>query len=247
MGHGPESVGYRMLDWDSDFFGFKVAAIVPSRLDDKELERLLGSLKTQGVTLVYWASDSLDSTSQTAALSLGGFLADRKVTYEMDFGSGLPAEAGPRPGGVEVYGSRAPDEDLYHLALVSGGHSRFKLDPRFPRDRFEALYRLWIERSTSGEIAKTVLVVRVEGPIAGMVTLEDREGTGTIGLIAVAPGREGKGLGLFLVRAAQGWFADEGFRRGRVVTQAANAAACGLYEKCGYSLAKTEHLFHFWI
>jgi hypothetical protein len=76
-----------------------------------------------------------------------------------------------------------------------------------------------------------------------MVTLEDREGTGTIGLIAVAPGREGKGLGLFLVRAAQGWFADEGFRRGRVVTQAANDLnfTFVIYESQGDRLVRQLH------
>jgi dTDP-4-amino-4,6-dideoxy-D-galactose acyltransferase len=80
-----------------------------------------------------------------------------------------------------------------------------------------------------------------------MVTLEDRDGIGTIGLIAVDPEREKRGLGRSLVQAAQSWFAKEGFEQGRVVTQAANAAACRLYEKCGYSLVKTEHFYHFWI
>ncbi len=57
------------------------------------------------------------------------------------------------------------------------------------------MYRLWIERSVRGELADAVLVAGanptdraelIEHEPAGMVTLEESEGVGQIGLIAVA-------------------------------------------------------------
>ncbi|MFZ2957723.1 MAG: hypothetical protein WA705_12620 [Candidatus Ozemobacteraceae bacterium] len=72
---------FRILLWDSDFFGFKVGRILPSRLTSEELEYTLFELKKENTNLVYWFSDSEDSESQEAARSCHGFLADRKITF----------------------------------------------------------------------------------------------------------------------------------------------------------------------
>ena len=72
---------YKILSWDSDFFGFLVVKIIPNKLNLKELEKILTDLKERNVSLVYFASDSEHEDSLIAAKSLGGFLTGQKITY----------------------------------------------------------------------------------------------------------------------------------------------------------------------
>ncbi len=128
-------------------------------------------------------------------------------------------------------------------------YSRFGVDNRIPPDKFEELYRVWIERSVRREIADDVLVVTngagVES-LAGMVTVKVTEGVGNIGLIAVSEEYRGQGIGSLLVQAAHHWMYRRHASEMNVITQRANAPACRLYERTGYSLASVQYYYHFW-
>jgi dTDP-4-amino-4,6-dideoxy-D-galactose acyltransferase len=91
------------------------------------------------------------------------------------------------------------------------------------------------------------LAVREGKRIAGMITLGEKNGRGDIGLIAVNPASRGKGYGEALVRSAHRWFIRQGFHEAQVVTQRRNSSACHLFEKCGFSVEKIEHYYHFWL
>jgi ribosomal protein S18 acetylase RimI-like enzyme len=114
------------------------------------------------------------------------------------------------------------------------------------------MYRLWIERSLRGEMADAVLVAdlsngTLSAPLAGLISLEETAGTGSIGLIAVAQEARGRGVGTALLAAAHRWMLARGAQQARVVTQADNLPACRLYERAGYRLADVRHVFHFWL
>lgn len=234
-----------LLDWDSNFFGFPVARIELADLDTAQLTGLLSDLRQQGVRLVYWpARDVPASPEQIAAL--GGRLVDTKTTFLTDLTAlNLIHVDGSVP--VESCDVAFPRDALRALAVQSGEYSRFAVDPNIPRAKFEELYMRWIDGSLSREIADEVLVIRDDGRIAGMITLGRKGDRGDIGLLAVDQAYRGRGYGEHLVRQAQAWFLDRGYRWGQVVTQGANMAACRLYTKCGYSVEKTEAYYHFWL
>lgn len=235
----------QILEFDSEIFGLKVAKLVPDRLDLASLGAALDLLKAQDVKLVYWAADSTDPISQQAAKAYQGFLADKKTTYIIDFDqlADYPAPVWD----VTAYPETEPDAFLIQLALESGLYSRFKTDPRITKATFQAIYTRWIKNSTLKRIAKQVLVIRGQEQVIGMVTLGEKHGRGDIGLLAVAEQARGNQLGLHLVRAAQNYFIQEGYRIGQVVTQLENLPACRLYEKCGYQIEKIEYFYHFWL
>ena len=136
---------YRLLEWDTAFFGFPVATIHPPSLSPKELTSILTELKEKNVSLAYWASDSNDEESQEAARSSGGFLADRKASYVTELeegGKNYELELM-----VEEYRETTLDEELKHLSLMSGIYSRYNMDPRVSQKQFEDLYILRIENS----------------------------------------------------------------------------------------------------
>jgi GNAT superfamily N-acetyltransferase len=79
-----------------------------------------------------------------------------------------------------------------------------------------------------------------------MITVQVTAGIGNIGLIAVAETHRGRGIGSLLIAEAHRWMSAAGATKSTVVTQAANAPACRLYKRTGYSLEHAENYYHFW-
>jgi len=235
---------FAVLDWDTAFFGVKIARIDSPLLTTSQLAETLSELKGSAVELVYWPSARECNFAEMKRL--GGYLLDTKTTFLVD-----PRADGPKgpvlAEGVELYAKSMPLSDLEALAVQGGEHSRFARDPRVPREKFVALYKSWIGRSVAKEIAREVLVIREGDRVVGMVTLGERDGRGEIGLIAVDTNSRGRGYGRKLVHAAQRWFANEQLVLGQVVTQGKNLEACSLYASCGYSVEKVEYFYHFWL
>jgi dTDP-4-amino-4,6-dideoxy-D-galactose acyltransferase len=239
-------MSFEILDWDSAFFGFKVAKISIPVLNPSELFKILEEMRRLDVSLVYWPSEDRDEKSRKAAEECGGFLADRKKTYVANFTENLkPLSDQARD--VEFYDRNQVSSELRSLAIASGVYSRFKVDPRFPPELFRRLYYLWVEKSVQGVDGQRVLVCRSDEKITGMVTVGPQSNRAAIGLIAVDPEFSGKGIGTALVEASQNWAVQNHFRVGQVITQATNSAACALYEKCGYTVEKITRFYHFWL
>ena len=235
------------LEWDTRHFGWPVARIEGDRLDDGELDAALATARREGVRLVYWFADPTHEPDPATLARHSGWLADRRVTFRLDRPSDAAAasslhgecELGDWPRGV-------PSEAMIELARSAGGLSRFARDPRMPRDRFLAMYETWIRRSTSREIADTVIVARQGESLLGLVTVGRRASEASIGLIAVADAAQRRGIGSALLRAAASWTATAGAMPLDVVTQLENGPAVQLYLRNGFRQSDLKHVFHFW-
>jgi dTDP-4-amino-4,6-dideoxy-D-galactose acyltransferase len=235
---------YEILDWDTDFFGIKVGRFTNPQLELQELSEILSEMKKKNVKLVYFPAEK--EIEITAAKRLGGFLADKKTTFAIDFSIVNLTESIPTDL-VKPFKDSMSVKEFENLAIQSGELSRFAVDPNFPKDKFISLYKTWMKKSLQKEIASEVLFINDENRIAGVVTLGEKKGRGDIGLFAVDKKYRGKKFGEMLVRAAQKWFIDHGYKYGQVVTQGQNTPAGNLYKKCGYSVEKVEYFYHFWL
>jgi dTDP-4-amino-4,6-dideoxy-D-galactose acyltransferase len=237
-------MNFDLLDWDTQYFGAPVARIVADILDVHQLAELLTELKRQRVHLVYWASAS--RCDDEVIQEHGGMLADLRITYAMALTAGVIQEMAHAPL-VEPFSPSMPMDDLRGLAIQSGEHSRFATDSRISRAQFEGVFVSWLNGCVTGDYAREILVVREAERVAGMVTLGEKDGRGDIGLIAVDHAYRGRKYGEHLVRAAQRWSFEHGFAEAQVITHGRSVAACKLYEKCGYTIEKVEHFYHFWL
>jgi dTDP-4-amino-4,6-dideoxy-D-galactose acyltransferase len=245
----------KRLDWECDHFGIFAAQLLDPALDDEALARALCLAREQGVQLLVWVAQAERDVPRPILDQFSGILADRKATFRKAL-RGAPAEDTlPRATDPAVisYPSATASAVLVELAIVSGAYSRFRVDPRIPRERFEAMYRLWIERSVKKELADDVMVVPAEDsrddrhhPL-GLISLMESDGVASIGLVAVAAEVQGRGIGSALMRAAHGWMRSRDADEALVVTQLANLPACRLYERSGYHLARVQPYYHFWL
>lgn len=235
---------FQLLDWDSDFFGYKVAKIRASNLDKDELKKLLSSLSDLNVKLVYWFVDPNDEISKKAAKYNNGFLADNKITYKIDLSNFHPKKIDKQH--LHSYLNKPINKQLLSLALQSGFYSRFKRDKKFVRHEFIRLYKIWIERSINGEIAIDVIVY-VDNIEEGLITLEIKDDYGNIGLLVVDKKYQGKSIGSQLINAAFVKFKKYGIKKIKVKTQKKNVIACKFYEKIGFNLDMVQDVYHFWL
>lgn len=234
----------RLLDWDSEFFGRRIARVTGHRLDAALADDVLAWAKRHAVDCLYFLADADDPATARVAEERGFREVDVRVTLERRLDGRAAAtdssQVSVRPA---VDADRAA---LRALARVSHRDSRFYHDPGFPTSRCDDLYETWIDTSVTG-YADAVLVADHEGTAVGYVSchLSDAE-TGVIGLFAVSPAHQGRGAGRALLAAALRWFADHGRRRVTVVTQGRNERAQRLYEAGGFTRHAVQRWYHRW-
>jgi len=233
---------YQLLTWDTEFFGIMTGRIIPTSMQENHLASILTEMRQKGFQLVYWASDH---QYEYDFQPYSGILVDKKTTFEINL-QNIDLDSMPLSK-TEPYSNSFPFFQLEKLAVQSGIFSRFARDNSFPHEKFTALYKTWIRKSVSGEMANEVLVIRQNNHIAGMVTLSKKNEVGDIGLIAVDEEFRGSKFGQHLVYDAQRWFIQNDCHTAYVVTQGDNLPACRLYEKCGYQKIKIEFYYHFWL
>jgi GNAT superfamily N-acetyltransferase len=232
----------RLLEWDSEFFGFKTGKLDALNLSKDELVTQLKKIKSSGFRLIYLFAPHDDSSLKKEILRVGGKLADEKVTFSMNISGFDPLSTGfiHSCKGVEM------DNDLESLALESGIYSRFKTDNLIPENKFEDLYQTWMGNSLNGKFAKDVFTFEEDGKKIGMVSIDIRNNEGWIGLIAVDQKFRGRSVGKFLIHAVIRFCQDNQLTILNVQTQLANKESCTFYEKVGFKIRNIEDIYHLW-
>ena len=166
----------RALQWDSDFFGLRIGrADILSTEDALFLAAQHEELKQQFDLLYIFDSNNIGFTAN------GALLVDEKILYSK------PCEPRKQYNDISFFKQATPSDDLYRLALVSGGYSRFKLDERLPQGSYERLYTRWIENACPKDgTNKQILTFLDTNNIAkGMITIDHQRELGHIGLVAM--------------------------------------------------------------
>ena len=234
----PEPVVY--LEWDSGFFGRRIARVCGHYLSDDLLPAILAWCSAQQIDCLYFLAAADDPRTIRLAERNAFDFVDIRATFERSL-DGLPEEA----SGIRS----ARQDDLPHLKRITGrsfADSRFYYDLHFDRTRCDELYAAWIERSFQG-YADCVLVADLNGEAAGYITccLSPSQ-TGSIGLIAVDPKSQGRGIGQRLLVSALHYFRDHGMSSGTVVTQGRNIKSQRLYQRYGFRTQSVGLWFHRW-
>lgn len=240
-----------LLDWDSRFFGVRIARLFGSTIDEAACESALRWARDHAIQCLYFLAAPDDARTIAIAERHAFHLVDIRVEFDREI---APMDAVQEARRHDP-GSGSPDSirkaeagDLPRLReLATDGHriTRFYQDPHFSRDRCDELYRTWITESLGG-LASGVMVAIDAGRINGYVTVVIDGDVARIGLIAVDSRARGRGHGGRLVEAALQYASERGARQMLVATQAGNIEALRLYERHGFRTARVGLWFHRW-
>jgi dTDP-4-amino-4,6-dideoxy-D-galactose acyltransferase len=241
------SAAVELLEWDSRFFGVRVARVVGHTLDDAGARRVLEWCGRERVACLYFLADADSAETVSTAERFGFGLKDVRVTYHLplhpshaDVLPELPPGAAIRPA--------LPDDaaTLEAIAARSYTASRFYHDHHFARPVVDELYRTWVRRSIQGQ-ADVVLVLERAGRPCGYVTCHRLDArTGQLRLGGLDASLRGQGLGQQLYEAALRWFAASGVETVVYVTQARNIRAQRLIQRLGFLSHSTQFWYHKW-
>jgi dTDP-4-amino-4,6-dideoxy-D-galactose acyltransferase len=247
----PSPPTWSPLPWDTEFFGVKTTRIYGRQLEGPALAQALAECRAWGSAVVHFLAESDDDASIRSAEQAGFQLVDIRVTLAWNTSHSIDWPDRDHCVDGKDLGLRSYRQDdltaLKAIATRSYYASRFYRDPRYPRDRVDALYAEWITKSCRE--AGAVLVIESDGLVSGYVTCElDKERSdGRIGLLGVAAPMRGRGTARRLVRGAQQWFRDHGVDDVHVITQASNISAQRVYQRCGFLSRELQLWYHKWL
>ncbi len=229
----------RKLEWDSEFFDLRIGcADIQTKEDAINLASMADMLKNEYDLLYIFDENHIGFHAESAQL------VDEKVLYSKHCEHKHIFED------VTSYKESSPSDSLYHLALVSGGYSRFKLDQRFPKGSFERLYNRWIENACPQEGSnKQIFVYCLDGITKGLITVDFNEkGLAHIGLVSVDDDCQHSGIGTKIMSTVEEYLYQIGFIHTlEVPTQKANIDACRWYEKNGFKVESITDVYHWWL
>ncbi len=232
------------LDWDSSFFGKRIARLKTGHLDRDIAERVENLGDQCEIDCLYVLADPADISCIQVAAQYGYDLVDIKLTLEKS-SEGSPDSGEPTNAPAIQAWAAADLPELRKIARENHRNTRFYRDRYFTREQCDRLYETWIENSCGG-YAEAVFVARCRGEVAGYITCHLTGSAGSIGLIAITPQCRSAGLGSQLVRFALGWFCTQGAATVSVTTQADNVAAMRIYERVGFLTRSVRLVYHKW-
>jgi dTDP-4-amino-4,6-dideoxy-D-galactose acyltransferase len=226
-----------ILPWDTEFWGVRIARVEGDTMTAERAAELEAWTAANDVACLYFLAGK-DAASAHAAEDAGFRLMDVRVGLARASAE-VAEDARVRPF------AQADLTALRAIARASHRATRFYADPRFPEDRCDELYDVWITRSVEGW-ADAVFVAEHDGRPAGYLSLHGGAERSTIGLVAVAEGARGSGLGAALVDRGIAWAYERGLPEIGVVTQGRSAAALRVYERRGFAVETLGFWFHRW-
>jgi len=244
MSDAPETT-WKILDWDSEFFGFRIARAFAAP-SDAALARTVEECARQQVRCLYFLAEADDIPTLRRLEHQGFGLIDLRLNMIQPSPGAGPARE--FPGIRSACAADLPA--LQRIARISHHNTRFYADPTFPRDRCDALYDAWITKSCdiNAGFADAVFVAEgADGAAGGYITCTmiqpDR---GQVGLLAVAPEMRGAGAGGRLIQQALSWAHSRGALSVVTVTQGGNSAAVRAYERGGFVAERMYLWYHRW-
>ncbi len=232
----------RLLDWDSEFFGVSIGAVNGPHLTEEHAAAIDRWAAARGVRCLYFFADPRDDATIRLAQQRGYGLTDVRMMYTCPMREWKPALPDSQLRTVRP-ATAADLPALKAMARVAHRNTRFYRDPHFSRERCDALYERWIERSCQGW-ADHVLVSGPEGDPVGYVTIH--RDPGELRLVAVRPDVRRQGVARVLYEAAMLWLANSGVEIVRSPTQAFNVGAQRLFQQVNLRVTSVTFIYHRW-
>jgi ribosomal protein S18 acetylase RimI-like enzyme len=255
---GMALVGSRLLSWDEQHFGLKVATVnlvlnPHGSSDDNQMlnlmEECLEDLKKQKVEFVSVRVDGDDIPTIHACESLGFRYIENLIFPVLDtsgFDKALSSNI-----------RHAKKSDLDRLSSIASRNQfrngRFYIDGRFDEDRVDEMYSKWIYNSFSE--GKMIVVCEISGELAGYFiyvidsALSEKFGFkyGRMTSLCIDEQFRGQGVGSTIFENTVRAMANSGCHYVASEYASRNHTSAFLHAKFGFRSVHDKVLFHLWM
>ncbi len=188
----------QIAEWDSEFFGFKVANLNSAEVNDMLLNKCMEKAKEENIKCIYCMCEP---DKEELLKSVGFIKIDEKIELAHDVNNLENLED------MEI--EEATLDDVEDIKKISSkafrGISRFYKDPHFQPEKIDKLYAKWIPKLINDPDA-TILIIRENNKIIAFNGISLKGGEGRIELIAVDEKSKKKGYGQALIKQAYNYF-----------------------------------------
>lgn len=236
------------LEWDTAFFGHRIARVEGHRIQPDSLASILDWCKKNEIECLYFLADSDDPQTIRLAQDHGFRLVEIRITFERSLSDWDP---NTRPKSApEVLIRPARPEDipmLQQIASTSYIDSRYYFDERFSEQKWQSFYATWVAKSCGGG-ADLALVAEKDGIVAGYITgLVDKEhNQGIYELTGVRQSDRRSGIGQELFRSGLDWYVQNGVDYIWVATQGRNVTTQRMILRHGFLTRSCQIYYHKW-
>jgi len=231
----------RLLEWDSEFFGFPIAQVEAQRVDQATLDAVEQACRAQEIRCAYLLLESDDLRGAALAQAAGFVLRDVRITLERMLSRDDPVYDGAEHGIAPA----RPDQRaaLEALARESFSQGRFATDPNFPPGAAGELYAAFVRRGFESAPRRVVLT----DPAAQSFLVYDGGGEDpNLEVMAVHADARGRGLANALFSTATSAVAQAGHERVWTVTQGANVVTQRVHQRYGFRTRAVDLWLHRW-
>jgi GNAT superfamily N-acetyltransferase len=215
-----------VLDWDSEFFGVRIARAEV----DGDLEQVIERARAEAIDCVYLFIPGISLDPAAAAIRRGAILTDLRLVLERVGPPSLESTA--------RCASAADAATVEKLAVCLARFSRFSRDPRFAGVRVDEMYRLWARSCLEQGV---VTLAPEDDGLVGVRAVGD---VARVELVYVGPESSGGGVAKSLIASA---LAETGASRAEVGTQFGNVAALRAAEALGFRVRSATTILHAWL
>jgi len=247
------------LDWDSDFFGFRIDRLDYLMGADAEtleavVRQYLKAAARSGVRQISSRVNVRETEAANALLRNGFTLVGTKAMLRNPLR--ISAEV-PGPFG-RIRPFRAADMDsVRELASSAAEVGRFANDYRFDKCRVRRMYEHWALEQCANH-GDQVLVAEVDGKVAGFLAFTvglplygapdvANLRPGVVTLVVVDRLYRGQGLGHALLAHGAAQMRRSGARVAYATTAFGNAGSLAAFQSAGFRVLTGHWEFHWWL
>ncbi len=237
------------LQWDTDFFGYRIARVTGERLDAESIESIYAWSESHQVECLYFLAHADDIHTIRLAEDHGFRLVEVRLNMERSLKDWDP-ETRPREAEDILLRAARPEDlpTLQEIAKTSYVDSRFYFDPCFSEEQWQAYYAGWIEKSFAGG-AEIAIVAEKAGEVVGYITgLIDKDDPrkGQYELTGVKIPARKAGVGQELFRGGLDQYVRKGVEYVWLATQGRNVATQRMVQRNGFITRSCQLYYHKW-
>lgn len=240
----------QFLEWDSNFFQFRIGKVNQSHLDEDEIQEIMQWCHDERIDCLYFLAASDNPQTIRLAEEHGFQMVEIRMIMERKLQNWRQHTPQHQETNLIIRHPRPEDiPTLEKIAAFSYIDSRFYFDQRFDSQKWQAYYSTWVRKSCSGS-ADLALVAEKSNEVVGYITgnlNKDNPHEGIYELTGVAPEARRSGVGQELFCSGLDWFADHGVETVWLATQGRNIPTQRMVQRNGFITRDCQIYYHLWV